>query len=108
MYWHASEFYLGEGDDPARALELLRKNAELRPNATSFVALARAELAAGTLDGARASIERALAAPVVSAELFWTAARVRARMHDRAESARLAARARALNPRIALTEPDDL
>jgi len=47
MAWHAAEFFAGEGADAPRARSLLRKNVELRPNAESLAALARAERAAG-------------------------------------------------------------
>lgn len=46
MAWHAAEFFLGEGNDPARAVALLRANVSLRPNPESRAALARAERAA--------------------------------------------------------------
>ncbi len=98
MYWHASEFYLAIGDAP-RALTLLEKNVLLRPNSTSYVALARAQLAAGK--DAHAAIDEALAMPPVSALLFWTAARVYA---GDARAAAWRDRAMKLNPRIA-TEP---
>ena len=95
MYWHASEFYLAIGDAP-RAVTLLEKNVLLRPNSTSWVALARAQLAAH--QDAHAAIDRALAMPPVSALLFWTAARVYGG-DGRAAGWRL--RALKLNPRIA-------
>ena len=47
MYWHAAEFYLEHLGDPARAVELLQKNATLRPNVDSWLALADAQLACG-------------------------------------------------------------
>jgi len=47
MAWHAAEYFAGEGGAPARALALLRRNAELRPNAESLEALARHEREAG-------------------------------------------------------------
>jgi tetratricopeptide (TPR) repeat protein len=103
MYWHASEFYMATGET-ARALELLRKNVVLRPNSTSFVALARAELAMGQLAEARTSIDKALAMPLVSASLFWTAAQVYASGPDAAKAPAFRARAEKLNPRIATDE----
>jgi tetratricopeptide (TPR) repeat protein len=107
MYWHASEFYLAIGA-ASEALALLEKNVTLRPNSTSYVALARAELAASGAPAARASIDKALAMPVVSASLFWTAARVyrRAGGADATKAVDFEHRALAINPRIASEEPD--
>ena len=48
----------------------LRKNVELRPNATSYAARAHAELAASDHGAAKMGIDRALATPVVSASLL--------------------------------------
>ncbi len=104
MYWHASEYFSEEGADPKRTLELLQKNIALRPNMTSFVALASAQLAVGDAVAAKASIDTALAMPIVSAELFWTAARVYAKS-DAPKSEAFAARAKAFNPRIDREEP---
>lgn len=100
MYWHASEYFraIGERD---RARTLLRQNLELRPNATSLVALARIELETGHLPEARAAIDKALAMPLVSAPLFFTASRIYEKVGDAAASARFRERALALNPRIA-------
>ncbi len=99
MYWHASEFFLAIGEK-ARALELLEKNLALRPNSVSYVALARAQLENDRVAEARASVDKALAMPVQSALLFWTASRVYRRAGDAASADRFAARARKLNPRI--------
>lgn len=104
MYWHASEFYLSIGEKK-KALELLQKNVALRPNSTSLVALARAQLANDLVDEARASIDGALAMPVKSASLFWTASLVRRRSGRAEEADALRERARALNPRIEADEP---
>jgi hypothetical protein len=93
MYWHASEFYSATGDK-AKALDLLQKNATLLPNSTSFVALARAELASGRRTEARVSIDKALAMPLVSASLFHTASRV----YEGAAADQFLARATARNP----------
>ena len=95
MYWHASEFYMAVGDAP-RAAALLEKNVALRPNSTSYVALARAQLASH--QDAHAAIDKALAMPPVSALLFWTAAQVYA---GDARAAGWRARASKMNPRIA-------
>ncbi len=76
MYWHAAEFFLEEGRNPARALGLLQKNLVLRAGAPSYVALARAHLATGNPALAKASIDRALAMPIVSPATTRTAAEV--------------------------------
>ena len=103
MYWHASEFYMAIGDKK-RALDLLQKNLVLRPNSTSLVALARAELANGQNDEARRSIDKALAMPLVSASLFWTASRIYENAGDTSSAARFRERAEKLNPRIVTDE----
>lgn len=105
MYWHASEFFMSEGANPKKALELLTKNLALRPNSISYVALARAQLATTDVKGAQASIEKALAMPIKSAELYWTAARVYTSVKDAAKASEFAAKAKAFNPAIEKTEP---
>jgi tetratricopeptide (TPR) repeat protein len=100
MYWHASEYYMATGD-VARALDLLRKNVTLRPGSPSFVALARAELANGRKDDAKASIDKALAMPLVSADLFATASRVYRAIGDAKAADAFRARAAAIDPRVA-------
>lgn len=105
MYWHASEFYMATGD-VKHALVLLRKNVTLRPNSTSYVALARAELANGLTSDAKLSIDKALAMPVVSASLFWTASQIYRRAGDVAKAGSFRARAEKSNPRIAIDEPE--
>ncbi|MGH8032116.1 MAG: tetratricopeptide repeat protein [Luteimonas sp.] len=79
MYWHASEFFLDEGGKPSRSVELLRNNLALRPNASSYVALAKALFEDGQLEAATEAIDHALKTPLVSAQMFWTAARIHAR-----------------------------
>lgn len=97
MYWHASEFFLDTGDTK-RARDLLRKNAELRPNGTSYAALARAEHLAGDHAAAKIALDRALATPVVSASLFVTASTIEARRGERAKAADYRARALVIDP----------
>jgi tetratricopeptide (TPR) repeat protein len=99
MYWHASEFYEAIGEAP-RARELLEKNLKLRPNSASYVALARAQLAVGDVPAAKASIEAALAMPVRSASLFWTAAAIHRKAGDRAKADDFEARARREYPHV--------
>src|SRR5262249_41151999 len=88
-----------------RALELLRKNVALRPNSASYVALARAELAAGEVAAARSSIDHALAMPVRAASLYRTASLVYRREGDAKAADAFAERARKLNPRIEDEQP---
>jgi tetratricopeptide (TPR) repeat protein len=106
MYWHASEFYLATGDTK-QALDLLQKNVALRPNSMSFVALARAELVNGRGQDAKKSIDKALAMPVLSASLFWTAARIYRSIGDVAAADAYRTRAERLNPRVAQDEPEE-
>ncbi len=98
MYWHASEYYLATNDAP-RALALLEKNVALRPGSPSYVALARAQLANGRVADAKASIDKALAMPLVSADLFMTASRVYAKSGDAKAAEGFRARALGINPR---------
>ncbi len=104
MYWHAAGFFLEEGGDPKRALRLLEKNVELRPTYKSYVALAGAQLENGKVDEAGASIEKALATPFKTAELFWTAAKVRTAQKKSDEAKKLIEKAKKLNPKIAELE----
>lgn len=99
MYWHASEFYLETGN-PAKAVDLLRRNLELRPNSTSLTALARAELANKQASEAKVSIDKALAMPLKNAELFFTASKIYEATGDATAGASYLARAKALNPRV--------
>lgn len=99
MYWHASEHYLDTGNT-TKALELLRKNVALRPNSLSFTALAHAELENKQTAEAKASIDKALAMPIKSADLFFTASKVYEASGDTAAAATYLTRAKALNPRI--------
>lgn len=60
-WWqHAAEYHLERGDS-ARALELARKNSELRQTVASLLLLARAELQAGHPDAACTAWNRTLA-----------------------------------------------
>jgi tetratricopeptide (TPR) repeat protein len=99
MYWHASEFFMEIGDR-GRALDLLHKNLTLRPNSTSYVALARAEYKNGDLVKAKAAIDAALAMPLRSATLFFTASKI----YDGEKAKGYLADAKKLNPRV---ETDD-
>ena len=100
MYWHASDFYLGLGEDPALALEMLEKNFALRPNANAHQALAEAQLANDKLAEATKTVEAMMALPAEFAEKYWTAARVALLNGDAETAAKHEARARELNPLI--------
>lgn len=76
MAAHATDFFLGEGRDPARALELAQGDVRLRPTVHAYTSLARAQLANGDLPAARAAIDRALAMPVRSPDTLEVAARI--------------------------------
>lgn len=97
---HYGDFLVEHALDLPRARDLLAKNAEARPNASSWIALAEAELAAGEAKAAKATIAKALATPVRIAPLYWTAAAVEEANGDPAAAATFRERARALNPRI--------
>jgi tetratricopeptide (TPR) repeat protein len=100
MAGHAAEFFLGPGGDPKRALELLEKNAELRPNAESWVQLAEAELANGKTAEAKATIDKTVDTPLESARKFLVAARVYEKAGDAKKARSLLKRATSINPAI--------
>ena len=100
MYWHAADFFMGPGEDPARALELLEKNFALRPNAEAHQALAEARLANKDAQGAAATVTTMLALPDEFAEKYWTAARVALANNDGDRAREMETKARALNPKI--------
>ncbi|MFL6263770.1 MAG: tetratricopeptide repeat protein [Thermoanaerobaculia bacterium] len=100
MYWHAAAFFLAQ-EEPGRALQLLSLNLTLRPDSPAWTAHARALFALGRMDDARRSIDRALAMPVVSADLYWTASLIYAAAGDKPQSELLARRAREHDPDIA-------
>jgi tetratricopeptide (TPR) repeat protein len=100
MYWHAAEFFGGDGKDPKKALDLLKKNLDLRPNATSQTALAKAYLANGFPKEAKEQIDKALAAPADEAKKHWVCAAVYKKLGDAAKSDACASRAKSMNPMI--------
>lgn len=104
-YGHGSAFFLGSGNDPKRGLAMREANVKLRPNAVVQAELAEARLVNGDIAGARAAIDKALAAPVKASTIAWTAARVFAAEGERARSNALASEACMLNPRSSLDEP---
>lgn len=100
MYFHAADFFLGLGEDPKRALELLQKNIALRPNAEGHIMLASAYLDNGNTEKAQEHIDQVLNTPVQTAELFWTAARIALARKDTASAQTLRQKALDLNPRV--------
>jgi tetratricopeptide (TPR) repeat protein len=71
---HAVEHFLAH--DPSRAVAIAEANVRARPGGEAQVHLARALLAVGRRDEAKAQIERALQTPWRTAELHATAARI--------------------------------
>lgn len=69
MYWHAANFFLEEGRAPEVALDLLKKNIELRPNSSSYLALAKVQLQLNLKEQAKISITNVLKMPPISAEI---------------------------------------
>lgn len=102
-YGHALEHFLAHGDDPAKALDMARRNHALRPNADAKRMLAAALLAAGNTAEAKTVIEEALATPMRSADLHATAAAVYAAAGDAAKAEEQRAAARAINPKVELS-----
>lgn len=98
---HMGEFLVEHGIELPRAVEMLKKNAAARPNVSSWIALAEAELAAGDANAAAKTIDKALATPVRTANLHWTAAEVYEAAGRKPEAATQRAAAEKLNPKIA-------
>jgi tetratricopeptide (TPR) repeat protein len=101
-YGHALEHFLAHGDDPAKTLDMARKNHALRPNADAKRLLAEALLAAGRKHEAEAMVEEALATPMRSADLHATAAAVYAATGDAARAEQQRKAAKAIDPTIEL------
>lgn len=101
-YGHALEHFLAHGKDPAKALDMARRNHALRPNADAKRFLADALLAAGEKDEAKTILEQALATPMRSADLHATAAAVYAATGDAAKAAEQRKAALAINPKLEL------
>ena len=78
MAWHAAEFFLGAGRDPAKAVELLKYNVELRPQGESWAALSEALLAQGARQEAKAALDKALDTPLRSPTVHQLAAKLQA------------------------------
>ena len=96
MFWHAAGFFADIDDDPQRALELLEKNAELRPNTESYAELARVQLVLGQSGRARNTLLRALEGQARSAKLYRIAAAVFSATGEPERADRMRRRARQL------------
>lgn len=69
MYWHAADFFLEEGQAPEKALELLEKNIKLRPNSSSYLALAKVQSQLNLKKQAKKSIAKVLKMEPISGEM---------------------------------------
>lgn len=69
MYWHAADFFLEEGQAPEKALELLEKNIKLRPNSSSYLALAKVQSQLNLKKHAKKSITKVLKMEPISGEM---------------------------------------
>lgn len=75
-YGHALDHFLESGDDPARALELAKKNYALRGNGDAATKLAEAHLLAGDAEAAGQLMDATLKTKWNTADLHVTAANV--------------------------------
>ena len=96
-YGHALDHYLSAGD-PARALDIARRNHAARPYGDAKVQLAEALLRNGQAGAARRTIEPVLKTDWSTAQLHGVAAQVYGAVGDRRRSAQERARALAINP----------
>lgn len=103
MAWHGAGFWLHGGQDPSKALALLETNLDLRPNGLSWWGLAEAQRVNGHLEAAQRSLSQALATPLRSASLYWTAAQIYRDLDHPQLSQQMLHQAQALNPLI--TDP---
>ena len=99
-YGHALGHFLDFGP-PERALEMAKKNFELRPNVEAQILLAQAQLANEKVAEAKKTIDAALASPWKSADLFHTASEVYAAAGDEGKAQGLLTKAKAINPHVA-------
>ncbi len=97
-YGHALGHYLEFGDDPAFALELARKNYDLRPNLDASIMLAQAHLKAGDARAAEKALKNILKSKFKSAELFVTAAEVHHALRHSKKASTWLEKARAIDP----------
>jgi tetratricopeptide (TPR) repeat protein len=97
-FGHALDHFLVHERDATRALELARKNQELRPDGAAGTKLAQALLRAGQLAEARKEIEAVLATKWQSAETWATAATIFDRAGDAEAASRAEAQSKKLNP----------
>jgi tetratricopeptide (TPR) repeat protein len=84
--------------DTGRALDLARRNVQARPYGDALVMLAQAQLRAGDVAGARATIERVVATPWNTAQLHGVASQVFAAAGEEGMAARERTVALSMNP----------
>lgn len=105
LWQHYGQFLIDQQLDPQTAVDVLAKNAAARPAAMSWIPLAWAQVDAGDIAGAKATIAKALATPTKTARLYWTASRVARAAGDAKTADALRAKALARNPKIAELMP---
>jgi tetratricopeptide (TPR) repeat protein len=79
---HAARFYLGEGKDPARAVELAATNVEVRPVADAYQLMVEAQLATADARAACKTAERAMRLPARPKQLLAVLWRAFSACHD--------------------------
>lgn len=97
-YGHAIQFYIGSGNDPALAVTMAEKDSKLRPNGSTSLALAQAQLANKNNEGAKKALDKAFEYKDRSANLHWTASEIHRAMGNAAEAEAEATLALAINP----------
>ena len=92
--------YLKNGKESDRALELARKNYEIRPGGEASVLLAEALFLRGKSTEASQILERVLLTPYRSAELYDIAAQVSETLGDTAKAENFRGLRQQMNPRF--------
>lgn len=101
MSAHAADFYRGLGKSPTHALELLRRNYTLRPNAHAQQALADILIELDHLVDAEKLIHSLMDNPEEFAEKYWTAAKLALAQKRIDQAKKYEEKAKKLNSRIA-------
>jgi tetratricopeptide (TPR) repeat protein len=100
LWQHDGTFLLDHGIEPAEALDVLKKDAAARPAVADWIPLAWAQLANADVAGAQTTMKSALATPVKSARLFWTAAAVSESAGMKEDAAKFRKQALAIDPKV--------